>query len=66
VSLFDYDPEPAEVKMVSDLRGIYRSLAEEVEERIALSKTSDVTAPTSPAPSASDLANEKPEGVAHA
>ncbi len=38
VSLFDYDPEPGEVKMVNELRDIYRGLAVEVEDRIALDR----------------------------
>ena len=70
VSLFDYDPEPAEVKMVNELRGIYRTLAEEVEERIAASDAAaDVVVPAERRPltepeKAGPVA-EKQEGVAH-
>ena len=39
VSLFDYEPEPAEVKTVNDLREIYRSFAQEVEARIEALET---------------------------
>lgn len=46
VSLFDYDPAPAEVKMVNDLRDIYRGLALEVEERIAQSSSDRMEPPT--------------------
>ena len=41
VSLFDYDPEAAEVKTVNDLRDLYRQLAREVEERIIRSKSDE-------------------------
>lgn len=63
VSLFDYEPEAAEVKTVSDLRELYRQLAQEVEARIeTMQAPSDEGASRKPV---KDLAPEAGERAAN-
>lgn len=42
VSLFDYDPQAAEVKSTNEVRDLYRAVAKEVEERVATSSVDQV------------------------
>jgi len=61
LSLFDYDPASAEVKMVNDLRDIYRGLAREVEDRIG----AGVPRAALPAPAEELVAETEEQEAAH-
>jgi chromosome partitioning protein len=45
LSVFDYEPEPREIKTVDEVRELYRSLAREIEDRVSEDSSADADEP---------------------